>query len=90
MFTGKAWKKLECGDSVPFEEFTSVSVESLRPFIDWTPFFQTWELRGRYPSILEDSRVGEEARRLLREAETMLENWSHQKWVIPQAVCGFF
>ena len=65
-------------------------MESLRPFIDWTPFFQTWELRGRYPSILEDSRVGEEARRLLREAKTMLDNWSHQKRVIPQAVCGFF
>mgnify|MGYP003311676102 FL=1 len=65
-------------------------MESLRPFIDWTPFFQTWELRGRYPSILEDSSVGEEACRLLREAETMLDNWSHQKRFIPKAVCGFF
>ena len=87
---GKSLEKPERGDCIPFEEFPPVSLESLRPFIDWTPFFQTWELRGRYPSILEDSRVGEEARRLLREAETMLENWSHQKRVIPQAVCGFF
>ncbi|MEZ4268568.1 MAG: vitamin B12 dependent-methionine synthase activation domain-containing protein [Myxococcota bacterium] len=43
------------------------------PYIDWTPFFQTWELKGRYPAILEDEFVGETARNLFKDAQAMLE-----------------
>jgi len=87
---GKSLEKPNSGCSLPVQEFPPISVESLRPFIDWTPFFQAWELRGRYPSILENPRVGEEARRLHREAESMLDGWSQEDQVRPQAVCGFF
>ena len=51
----------------------SADLNTLREFIDWTPFFQTWELAGRYPNILQDSIVGEEARRLFADANEMLE-----------------
>jgi 5-methyltetrahydrofolate--homocysteine methyltransferase len=51
----------------------SADLSTLREFIDWTPFFQTWELAGRYPEILHDSIVGEEARRLFADANEMLE-----------------
>jgi 5-methyltetrahydrofolate--homocysteine methyltransferase len=51
----------------------SADLNTLREFIDWTPFFQTWELAGRYPEILHDSIVGEEARRLFADANEMLE-----------------
>jgi len=48
-------------------------LQELRPYIDWTPFFHTWRLPGRYPQILDDPEAGEEARRLMNDAETMLD-----------------
>ena len=51
----------------------NADLKELREFIDWTPFFQTWELAGRYPDILQDSIVGEEARRLFADANEMLD-----------------
>jgi 5-methyltetrahydrofolate--homocysteine methyltransferase len=48
-------------------------LEKLRPYIDWTPFFHTWRLPGRYPNILEDAEAGAEARRLMADAETILD-----------------
>ncbi len=65
-------------------------LEKIVPFIDWTPFFQAWELAGRYPAILEDKVVGETASNLFRDAQTMLEKIVTQKWLSANAVVGLF
>ena len=62
----------------------------LVPRIDWTPFFQTWELAGHYPAILEDPRVGEAARSLFNDAQAMLRKVVEEKWLRARAVVGFF
>ncbi|MEJ2383396.1 MAG: vitamin B12 dependent-methionine synthase activation domain-containing protein [Xanthomonadales bacterium] len=61
-------------------------LERLVPYIDWTPFFQTWELAGRYPDILEDEVVGETARSLYRDAREMLDTLIREKWLSARAV----
>ncbi|MEW6678912.1 MAG: methionine synthase [Pseudomonadota bacterium] len=58
--------------------------------IDWTPFFQAWELHGRYPKILDDEVVGEEARKLFADAQAMLEKIVAENWVEARAVFGLF
>jgi len=55
-------------------------LEKLRDFIDWTPFFATWELKGRYPAILENETYGEAARDLFKDANTMLDQMIAEKW----------
>ncbi len=67
-----------------------VPLEALVPFIDWTPFFHTWELRGKYPRILDDATVGQEARKLMADAEAMLADWVANKQVGANAVLGLF
>lgn len=52
------------------------SIETLRNYIDWTPFFMTWSLAGKYPRILEDEVVGEEAQRLFKDANELLDKLS--------------
>ncbi|TGN62142.1 methionine synthase [Paracoccus liaowanqingii] len=59
-------------------------------YIDWTPFFQTWELKGVYPRILEDERQGEAARQLFEEAQEMLARIIEGGWFKPRAVVGFW
>ncbi len=58
--------------------------------IDWSPFFQTWELAGSYPKILSDAVVGEQARALFHDAQGMLENLTEEQWLTARAVVGFF
>ena len=70
-----------------FEDF---DLETLAKYIDWTPFFQTWELKGRYPAILEDERQGEAARQLFDDAQAMLKQIIDEKWFRPRAVVGFW
>jgi len=65
-------------------------LEKLRPFIDWTPFFHTWRLPGRYPQILEDPEAGAEARRLLADAESVLEELIAGGELHAAGVCGLF
>lgn len=65
-------------------------IAELRTFIDWTPFFQTWELAGRYPAILSDTVVGEEASRLFRDANRMLDEIIAEKWLTAKGVVGIF
>ncbi|SEH08321.1 Methionine synthase [Candidatus Venteria ishoeyi] len=62
----------------------------MREFIDWTPFFQSWELAGRYPKILQDEVVGEQARSLFDDANKMLEQIIAENWLTARAVFGFF
>lgn len=66
------------------------SLATLRDYIDWSPFFHTWELRGRYPDIFEDKVVGKEARTLFDDAQRMLDQIIKEKWLTARAVIGLF
>ncbi|MEM7102103.1 MAG: methionine synthase [Bacteroidota bacterium] len=70
--------------------FDQYDLEELSNYIDWTPFFLSWQLRGKYPKILKDPVVGEEAKRLLRDAQSMLRQIIDGKWLQARAVIGFF
>lgn len=70
--------------------FHHIPLENLVPLIDWTPFFQTWELAGSYPSILRDPVVGEAAQSLWSDAQAMLTKILDEKWITAEAVIGFF
>jgi 5-methyltetrahydrofolate--homocysteine methyltransferase len=71
-------------------EFATYDLGELVPCIDWSPFFSTWELRGRYPSILDDNVVGPEARKLFKDAQDVLERMVTEKWLQAKAVIGFW
>ncbi|UNK23772.1 methionine synthase [Yersinia intermedia] len=66
------------------------SIETLRNYIDWTPFFMTWSLAGKYPRILEDEVVGEEAKRLFADANELLDKLSAENLLHPKGVVGIF
>jgi len=66
------------------------SLEEIAKFIDWTPFFHTWELRGVYPKILQHEKHGEEARKLFADAQAMLQRVIREKLLTPRAVYGLF
>ncbi|OHV84239.1 methionine synthase [Rhizobium sp. LCM 4573] len=70
--------------------FETYDLEELAKYIDWTPFFQTWELKGRFPAILDDEAQGEAARQLYADAQAMLEKIIAEKWFRPRAVIGFW
>ena len=70
--------------------FEQYSVAELVDYIDWTPFFSTWELHGKYPKILEDSVVGETATQLFNDAKAMLKTIIAENWLTPKAVIGFW
>lgn len=72
------------------KKFIHYPLTSLIDTIDWTPFFSTWELAGRYPKILEDKVVGESARTLFYDAQGMLKTLVAEKWLQANAVVGFF
>ena len=79
----------------PRPAFTGVKtvtapISVLRRYIDWTPFFMTWSLAGKYPRILEDDVVGEEARRLFKEANAMLDELDRTGALTPRGVAGIF
>jgi 5-methyltetrahydrofolate--homocysteine methyltransferase len=66
------------------------SLSTLRDYIDWTPFFQTWELHGKFPEILTDEVVGESASELYRDAQAMLDQIIAEQWLDCKAVLGLF
>jgi 5-methyltetrahydrofolate--homocysteine methyltransferase len=70
--------------------FKGYPLAELVPYIDWTPFFQTWELNGRYPRILEDNVVGAEAKKLFADARALLERLVAGKWLTANTVIGFW
>jgi 5-methyltetrahydrofolate--homocysteine methyltransferase len=65
-------------------------LEKIVPFIDWGPFFQAWDLAGKYPDILQDAVVGEAARNVLREGQEMLERIVKGRWLTASAVFGLW
>jgi len=70
--------------------FPSYDLAELVPYIDWTPFFATWELNGKYPRILSDNVVGPEARKLFDDAQAMLKRLVAERWLTANAVVGFW
>jgi len=70
--------------------FKDYPIAELVPYIDWTPFFATWEIKGTYPLLLEDEKVGEVARSLFNDAQAMLKQMVEEKWVSANAVIGFW
>ena len=67
-----------------------IAVGDVIPYIDWTPFFQTWQLFGKYPRILEDNVVGEEAQKLFKDAQSMLRDIKKGGWLTLKAAYGIF
>jgi 5-methyltetrahydrofolate--homocysteine methyltransferase len=70
--------------------FENYSLEELSNYIDWTPFFASWELRGKFPDILSDEVVGEQARQLYHDACSLLRRIIDEKWLTAKAVIGLF
>jgi 5-methyltetrahydrofolate--homocysteine methyltransferase len=70
--------------------FKGYDLAELVPYIDWTPFFQTWELAGRYPMILNDNKVGAEAKKLFADAQQLLKRMVAEKWITANGVVGFW
>jgi 5-methyltetrahydrofolate--homocysteine methyltransferase len=70
--------------------FADYSLAELLPYIDWSPFFATWELTGKYPAILDDVKFGEAARALYADARAMLERLIAEQWFHASAVVGFW
>ena len=69
---------------------TDFPLEELVPFIDWSPFFRSWDLHGKYPDILTDSVVGEQAQSLFADAKEMLAQLVKEKWLTAKARFGIF
>jgi 5-methyltetrahydrofolate--homocysteine methyltransferase len=84
------------GMEIPVPETTglqvldSVSLETLVPYIDWSPFFWTWGLKGKFPKILSHEKYGEEATKLYADAQRMIEKFITDGSVHPKAVCGLW
>ncbi len=70
--------------------FDEYPLDELIDYIDWTPFFRTWEMAGTYPKILDDRTVGTEARKLYDDARAMLERIAGEKWLTARGVVGLF
>jgi 5-methyltetrahydrofolate--homocysteine methyltransferase len=68
--------------------FNNIPIATLRPFIDWSPFFSTWEIPGQFPRILEDPEVGETAKSLYADALAMLAQIQDKSWIRPSAICA--
>ncbi len=72
------------------KEFRDYDLAAIAAHIDWSPFFQTWELSGPYPKILQDPLVGEAARNVFAEGQAMLAKIIAEKWLVANAVIGLF
>ncbi len=70
--------------------FADYDLKVLLPYIDWTPFFSTWEIKGTYPQVLGDSRYGAAARPLFEDAQALLRQLVAERWISANAVIGFW
>ena len=88
--------KMDWGNFTPIKpnfigtKTIDVELSELVEFIDWTPFFQSWELYGKYPAILTDEVVGEQATNLFADAQKMLAQIVNEKWLIAKGILGIF
>ena len=77
-------------DMLGIKVFEDYSLEEISQYIDWTPFFISWEMKGSYPKILKDPVRGVEAQKLFDEAQNMLQRIIQEKWLTAKAVIGIF
>ncbi len=70
--------------------FDNIDIVTIRSYIDWTPFFFTWEMRKKYPDILDDNKFGKEAKRLFSDANNMLDNIIQNNWIKLKAIIGIW
>ena len=86
------WKQEDCPKPkfIGNKLYKNFPLEDIVPFIDWTPFFRTWELAGKFPRILEDEVVGEQAKSLYKDALEMLNKIVSRKWLTANAVIGIW
>jgi 5-methyltetrahydrofolate--homocysteine methyltransferase len=70
--------------------FNDYPIASLVPYIDWTPFFSTWEIKGTYPLLLDDPKVGPAARSLFEDAQQLLHRMVEEKWLKASGIIGFW
>ncbi|NOH96464.1 methionine synthase [Vibrio sp. 99-70-13A1] len=70
--------------------FDNFDIKTLREYIDWTPFFMTWSLMGKYPAILDHEEVGEEAKRLYKDANELLDRVEKEKLLEARGMCAMF
>jgi 5-methyltetrahydrofolate--homocysteine methyltransferase len=75
---------------IGLRSFETFDLEELKDYIDWTPFFRSWDLKGSYPRILDDPEAGEAARNLFDDAQSMLRRMIDEHWLEPRAVIGFW
>jgi 5-methyltetrahydrofolate--homocysteine methyltransferase len=81
---------MEDATSSPARHTVKFTVSELRDYIDWTPFFNAWEMKGAYPDILDDAQMGGVARKLFEEAGHMLDRVEQEGWLDIRGVCGFW
>ncbi len=86
------WEKAEefIPEKLGLQIFETVSLDEIIPYIDWSPFFWTWELKGSYPQILKNDKYGVEATKLFEDANTMLKKIVSEKLFNPRAVLGLW
>jgi len=72
------------------EPLPDIPLETLRPYIDWTPFFHAWQMKGSYPKILDDPEKGETARKLFADAQAMLDRIIGERWLTASGIYGLF
>jgi len=87
-----AWDKAHLAEPVTtgITELLDYPLAELRDYIDWTPFFAAWEIKGRFPDVLNQPGVGEAARKLYDDAQTMLDRIVEEKWLTANGVIGIF
>jgi 5-methyltetrahydrofolate--homocysteine methyltransferase len=87
-----AWKQQDCvrPKKMGVTQFPNFPLTDLVDYIDWTPFFQTWELHGRFPAILDDELVGAEASNLFADAQAMLQTIISENWLVAKGAVGLF
>ncbi|MCZ6633622.1 MAG: methionine synthase, partial [bacterium] len=85
-----AWDQIIRPESLGVRVLKDFALDEIVPYIDWGPFFHTWELRGSFPKILNDPQKGPEARNLYEDARALLEEAIQEGWMQAEAVYGFF
>ncbi|HET9127139.1 MAG TPA: methionine synthase, partial [Propionibacteriaceae bacterium] len=82
--------QLHTGETEFVKVFHDYPLDELREYIDWNPFFAAWEIRGRFPDLLNNPASGEAARKLFEDAQEMLDRLTEQRWLRANAVIGLF
>ena len=85
-----AKEKIDAPGFIGVKVFDDFPLAELADYIDWSPFFHAWELRGRFPSILEDAVVGKHAAELYGDARKMLDKIVEEKWITAKGVCAIW